>query len=54
MGLDYDPGSNVVEVHVRYLRNKIGPGRIATVRGAGYRLIREPAASPALAGAPAG
>lgn len=53
-GYDYDPGSNVVEVYVRYLRNKIGPGRIATVRGAGYRLIREPAASPALAGAPAG
>jgi two-component system, OmpR family, copper resistance phosphate regulon response regulator CusR len=40
-GYDYDPGSNVVEVYVRYLRNKIGPARIATIRGAGYRLIRE-------------
>jgi two-component system, OmpR family, copper resistance phosphate regulon response regulator CusR len=39
-GYDYDPGSNVVEVYVRYLRNKIGPDRIATIRGAGYRLIR--------------
>jgi two-component system copper resistance phosphate regulon response regulator CusR len=43
-GYDYDPGSNVVEVYVRYLRNKIGPARITTIRGAGYRLVREPAA----------
>lgn len=42
-GYDYDPGSNVVEVYVRYLRNKIGADRIATIRGAGYRLIKEPA-----------
>lgn len=41
-GYDYDPGSNVVEVYVRYLRNKIGAHRIATIRGAGYRLVREP------------
>jgi two-component system, OmpR family, response regulator len=40
-GYDYDPMSNVVEVYVRYLRNKIGADRIATVRGAGYRLIDE-------------
>lgn len=40
-GYDYDPMSNVVEVYIRYLRNKIGPERIATVRGAGYRLIRD-------------
>jgi len=37
-GYDFDPGSNVVDVYVRYLRNKIGSDRIATVRGAGYRL----------------
>lgn len=43
-GYDYDPCSNVVEVYIRYLRNKIGHGRIATIRGAGYRLIREPSA----------
>jgi two-component system copper resistance phosphate regulon response regulator CusR len=41
-GYDYDPMSNVVEVYVRYLRNKIGADRISTVRGAGYRLVREP------------
>jgi DNA-binding response OmpR family regulator len=37
-GLDFDPGSNVVEVYVRYLRGKIGANRIETVRGMGYRL----------------
>ena len=36
-GLDFDPGSNVVDVYVRYLRSKFGPEHIATVRGAGYR-----------------
>ena len=37
----FDPGSNVVDVYVRYLRRKIDrpgePSAIATVRGAGYR-----------------
>ena len=42
-GYDYDPCSNVVEVYIRYLRNKIGPQRIATLRGAGYRLVQPPA-----------
>lgn len=37
-GYDFDPGSNVVDVYVRYLRRKLGAGWIATVRGAGYRL----------------
>ena len=36
-GYDYDPGSNVVEVYVGYLRRKLGEGRIETVRGMGYR-----------------
>lgn len=36
-GLDFDPGSNVVDVYVRYLRGKLGPHHIITVRGAGYR-----------------
>lgn len=36
-GLDFDPGSNVVDVYVRYLRGKFGTDRIVTVRGAGYR-----------------
>jgi DNA-binding response OmpR family regulator len=37
-GYDYDPGSNVVEVYVRYLRQKVGEGAIETVRGMGYRM----------------
>jgi DNA-binding response OmpR family regulator len=37
-GYDYDPGSNVVEVYVRYLRQKLGESWITTVRGMGYRL----------------
>ena len=39
-GYDFDPGSNVVEVYVRYLRRKLGDGVIETVRGMGYRLAR--------------
>jgi len=42
-GYDYDPGSNVVEVYVGYLRRKLGAGAIDTVRGAGYRLRSAPA-----------
>jgi DNA-binding response OmpR family regulator len=37
-GYDFDPGSNVVDVYIRYLRNKFGADFIETVRGAGYRL----------------
>jgi DNA-binding response OmpR family regulator len=37
-GYDYDPGSNVVDVYVGYLRKKLGPDAIETVRGMGYRL----------------
>jgi len=37
-GMDFDPGSNVVDVYVRYLRKKIGADRLETVRGMGYRL----------------
>ena len=37
-GYDFDPNSNVVDVYVRYLRNKLGSDAIETVRGAGYRL----------------
>jgi two-component system copper resistance phosphate regulon response regulator CusR len=37
-GLDRDPGSNVVDVYVGYLRRKLGEGRITSVRGRGYRL----------------
>ena len=38
-GYDFDPGSNVVEVYVRYLRTKLGKERFETVRGMGYRLV---------------
>jgi DNA-binding response OmpR family regulator len=37
-GYDFDPGSNVVDVYVRYLRRKLGPESIETVRNMGYRL----------------
>lgn len=37
-GYDFDPTSNVVDVYVRYLRNKLGAHRFDTVRGAGYRM----------------
>src|SRR5919197_1314151 len=35
--IDFDPGSNVVEVYVAALRRKLGAGWIDTVRGMGYR-----------------
>lgn len=38
-GYDFDPGSNVADVYVGYLRQKLGADRIETVRGAGYRLV---------------
>jgi DNA-binding response OmpR family regulator len=41
-GFDHDPGSNVVDVYVGYLRKKLGADRIATVRGMGYRLEASP------------
>ena len=37
-GYDRDPGSNVVDVYVGYLRRKLGDSLIATARGMGYRL----------------
>jgi DNA-binding response OmpR family regulator len=38
-GYDFDPGSNVVDVYIRYLRQKLGRNRIETVRGMGYRMV---------------
>jgi DNA-binding response OmpR family regulator len=37
-GYDFDPGSNVVDVYVRYLRRKLGADVVETLRGMGYRL----------------
>jgi DNA-binding response OmpR family regulator len=34
----YESRSNVVDVYVRRLRDKVGRDRIETVRGSGYRL----------------
>jgi DNA-binding response OmpR family regulator len=36
-GYDFDPGSNVVDVYVGYLRKKFGSDTIKTIRGMGYR-----------------
>lgn len=38
-GFDFDPGSNVVDVYVGYLRKKFGAPTIETVRGMGYRFV---------------
>jgi DNA-binding response OmpR family regulator len=45
-GTRFDPGSNLVEVHVSRLRDKLGERAwmVETVRGVGYRLRREHAA----------
>jgi two-component system copper resistance phosphate regulon response regulator CusR len=40
-GYDFDPGSNIVDVYVGYLRRKLGKERITSIRGMGYRLERE-------------
>ena len=37
-GYDYDPGSNIVDVYVGYLRRKLGADLIQTRRGMGYHL----------------
>jgi DNA-binding response OmpR family regulator len=37
-GMDFDPGTNLVDVYVGYLRRKLGEALIETVRGSGYRL----------------
>jgi DNA-binding response OmpR family regulator len=44
-GYDYDPGTNVVDVYIGYLRRKLrsstGPAPIVTVRSVGYRFDAE-------------
>jgi DNA-binding response OmpR family regulator len=44
-GYEHDPGTNIVEVYMGYLRRKLKQGRssgpIVTVRGVGYRLDDE-------------
>ncbi len=45
-GYNFDPGTNVVDVHVAHLRRKLGESAalLETVRGLGYRL-KEPSAN---------
>lgn len=44
-GYDFDPGSNIVDVYVGYLRKKLGKELITSVRGMGYRLEKESGAA---------
>jgi DNA-binding response OmpR family regulator len=39
--IPFDPGSNVIEVHIKNIRDKLGEQAkmIETVRGMGYRLV---------------
>jgi two-component system OmpR family response regulator len=39
-GYDFDPGTNLVDVHMAHLRRKIAASGVSieTVRGFGYRL----------------
>jgi DNA-binding response OmpR family regulator len=43
-GYDFDPGSNIVDVYVGYLRRKLGKERIVAARGMGYRLEKRSSA----------
>lgn len=45
-GYDFDPGSNVVDVYVGYLRRKLGNDTIETVRGMGYRFVANESVGP--------
>jgi DNA-binding response OmpR family regulator len=40
-GYEFDPGTNVIDVHLNHLRKKLQgfPVAIETVRGAGIRLV---------------
>jgi DNA-binding response OmpR family regulator len=44
-GYDFDPGSNLVDVHVAHLRKKLhgSSARLETVRGRGFRMLCEQA-----------
>ena len=44
-GYDFDPGTNVIDVHVAHLRRKLAASTavIHTVRGLGYRIAKHEA-----------
>jgi len=47
--MKFDPGTNVVDVHIGRVRkklNRLGPSMIETVRGRGYRAVRRLATPP--------
>jgi DNA-binding response OmpR family regulator len=48
-GYAFDPGSNIVDVYVGYLRKKLGRQRIRSFRGMGYRLEKDAPADAARA-----
>jgi DNA-binding response OmpR family regulator len=48
--LDFDPGSNVVQVYIRTLRKKLGASTIETVRGRGYRFVAPRLTEPGSSG----
>lgn len=45
-GYDFDPNTNLVDVHIQRLRKKVSPDkenpRIETIRGVGYRVRKDP------------
>jgi len=45
-GYDFDPGSNIVDVYVGYLRKKLGKDRITSIRGMGYRFEKQETPAP--------
>ena len=45
-GYDFDPGSNIVDVYVGYLRKKLGKDRITSIRGMGYRFEKPETPAP--------
>ena len=45
-GYDFDPGSNIVDVYVGYLRKKLGRDSITSVRRMGYRLEKKQPPEP--------
>lgn len=52
-GRDFDPGTNVIEVHISRVRAQLDRGAapmLLTERGRGYRLVAEPDATAIIAG----
>ena len=50
-GYAFDPGSNIVDVYVGYVRRKLGKHRITSLRGMGYRLEQDAGTEKTIAAA---